>query len=180
MSKIYFQEISSNQPITIFGHTFQNAQEILASVNSSVNLKYVKILGEIEIFRSRKALPDIGVYIVNIYHPYPCFDSYDSCEDRHYNNLYFSRRPLTDQQIERLASQPILKYNEQQIGEGMTGEILPAIYIDGDHPTMTLASDRPYRLQTRNPRQVPTLSPRQHVLKRIWWKIMDFLLPLRH
>lgn len=146
MNKIYFQKLSAYEPVTIFGHTFKNADDILHAVTDTVDQQEVKPDKKITVYHPWMNEPVPGIYIANIYTPLPCFDSFDRCyEDRDYVNFYFSRQPFTEEQLDRLARQELLKDNGCLIAEGMSDEFLPAIYRDADHPTMTLATATPYQ-----------------------------------
>ena len=127
MTKRVFKEVSVETPIEIMGHVFPNIKAIRMAVG-----KYARIadplFGKRTIFDGTpKECPE-GLYVLQMYEPYPCFDSDDYAnEDRDYCNYFFSDRPFTNQQIEALA-QIKAEMNSRIINDQTPEWAFPAIY----------------------------------------------------
>lgn len=139
MTKRVFKEVSVETPIEIMGHVFPNIKAIRMAVG-----KYARIadplFGKRTIFDGTpKECPE-GLYVLQMYEPYPCFDSDDYAnEDRDYCNYFFSDRPFTNQQIEALA-QIKAEMNSRIINDQTPEWAFPAIYYRGDGNIMIVAT----------------------------------------
>jgi len=81
-----------------------------------------------------------GLYVLQMYDPYPCFDSDDYAnEDRDYCNYFFSTTPFTHQQIEQLANIKC-EMNSRIINESTPEWAFPAVYYSGEGNKMILAT----------------------------------------
>lgn len=139
MAKKIFKEVSIGNSVEIMGHVFPNLKAIRMAVG-----KYARIadplFGKRTIFDGTpKECPD-GLYVLQMYEPYPCFDSDDYAnEDRDYCNYFFSDKPFTEQQIEQLAHiKP--EMNSRIINERTPEWAFPSVYYQGDGNTMMVAT----------------------------------------
>jgi len=134
-----FKEVSVETPVVIMGHVFPNLRAIRMAVG-----KYARVadplFGRRNIFDGEpKDCPD-GLYVLQLYDPYPCFDSEDYAnEDRDYCNYFFSDKPFTNQQIEQLAHVKS-EMNSRIINEQTPEWAFPAVYYSGDGSKMIIAT----------------------------------------
>lgn len=133
MAIIQIREINKNAHVEILGHVFhglidmQNVVEAYCRVGSQP-------------WETEPKSPINGVHVVCIYEPYPCFDSDDYAnEDRDFSNYFFSIKPFTKQQIERLAKLPG-RFNAQMVSDNMPEWAIPAVYYRGDGDKMIVAT----------------------------------------
>lgn len=134
-----FKEVSIWNPVEVMGHVFPNLKAIRMAVG-----KYARIadplFGKRTIFDGTpKECPD-GLYVLQVYEPYPCFDSDDYAnEDRDYCNYFFSDKPFTEQQIEELAHIKA-EMNSRIINDRTPEWAFPSVYYEGDGNTMMIAT----------------------------------------
>ena len=81
-----------------------------------------------------------GLHIGNISKSYPTFDSYDSSDDRSYNNYVFSKKPFTEELMERYCKEIDINSNFCMVHENIPEEFLPILYYDGDSDCVLLAT----------------------------------------
>lgn len=139
MKKKIFRKIPIDSPIEIKGHIFPNLQAIRMAAG-----KYARIsdslFGPRSVFDIEPKVKTNGLYVMQMYEPYPCFDSEDYAnEDRDYCNYFFSTTPFTHQQIEQLAHvKP--EMNGRIINERTPEWAFPAVYYSGEGNIMILAT----------------------------------------
>lgn len=139
MKRKVFEIIPVDTPVKIMGHVFPNLKAIRMSVG-----KYARItesfFGERTIFDGTPKDCPAGIYVLQMYEPYPCFDSDDYAnEDRDYCNYFFSDKPFTNQQIEALANiSP--EMNSRIINERTPEWAFPAIYYRGEGNQMIVGN----------------------------------------
>lgn len=119
-----------NEDIEILGYTFKGLDSIMKAVEVSSRIH--QIIGDRYIRRETPVMPVAGIHVLRLYEPYPCFDDFDyQYENRKFSNFFFSRHPLTDEDVNRLANMPV-KMNYCMIYDGMDIDVLPAVYYRGD------------------------------------------------
>lgn len=73
-----------------------------------------------------------GLHILEVYQLYPCFDSSDyAYEDRFFRNFFFSERPFTHEQINRIAFMKRVG-NLEFIRDEMPEWAFPCAYYKGE------------------------------------------------
>ncbi len=133
MKRINIKEIGKNSKIEIFGHVFYGLSDIKRAVET-----YCRI--ERDSWDTEPKSPVDGIHVICVYEPYPCFDSEDYAnEDRDYSNYFFSTRPFTKQQIDRL-SKLTGRCNAQIVCDTMPEWAAPAVYYNGDGDKMIVAT----------------------------------------
>lgn len=104
LSKVVLEDLPNDGKIEILGHVFTGIEEIS---------KAVEVKGRVTPdFRGERDLEEIipekpieGLHILELYQPYPCFDSYDSLyENRRYRNFFFSTTPFSMERINEIAN----------------------------------------------------------------------------
>ena len=70
---------------------------------------------------------------------YPTFDSFDSCDDRSYDNFAFSKAPLSADEYQTHRNLP-LGINYCMVTEKIPQHCLPILYYVGDFDYMLLAT----------------------------------------
>lgn len=80
-----------------------------------------------------------GLHILEIYEGYPCFDSSDyAYEDRFYQNFFFSNKPFTHEQINRIAFMKRVG-NLEFIRDEMPEWAFPSAYYVGEEDEIIYA-----------------------------------------
>lgn len=80
------------------------------------------------------------LHVVNLYVPYPCFDSYDYAnETRNYENFFISNQPFTEEDCIEMEKLPHA-YNYRYVVEDIPSKYLPIVYRDGDNRYMFVAT----------------------------------------
>ena len=82
----------------------------------------------------------MGLHIGNIWEGYPVFDSYDSSDDRSYNNYMIFHQPFTEDLMEQYCKQIKVHSNACMVHEDIPPLLLPIIYYNGDSDWVLLAS----------------------------------------
>ena len=82
----------------------------------------------------------MGLHIGNIWECYPVFDSYDSADDRSYNNYMISHQPFTEDLMEQYCKQIKVHSNACMVHEDIPRSLLPILYYNGDSDWVLLAS----------------------------------------
>ncbi len=73
-----------------------------------------------------------GLHVLEIYEPYPCFDSSDfAYEDRCYSNFFFSKKPFTPEEI-KIITELDRRGNLKFITDEMPEAALPSAYYEGE------------------------------------------------
>ena len=133
MATIYIREISKTSKVEILGHVFNGLSDIKKAVET-----YCRI--ERNSWNIEPKFPVNGLHVVCIYEPYPCFDTEDYAnEDRDYSNYFFSTKPFTKQQIDKLSKLPG-RCNAQIVSGSMPEWTVPAVYYSGDGDKMVVAT----------------------------------------
>lgn len=139
MLKKCFNEVSTDCPVEIMGHVFEDLAAIICAVGKSARI-LEPLYHKRDVFDSvAEGCPD-GMYVLKLYNPYPCFDSDDYVsEDRDYCNFFFSDVPFTDDMIDELARvRPGM--NSCIVNERMPEWAFPAVYYSGTGKHMLLAT----------------------------------------
>ncbi|MCH5319355.1 MAG: hypothetical protein J1E38_06560 [Paramuribaculum sp.] len=125
------KELGQDAKIEILGHTFDGLQDIESAVEITARVR-PDFFGDRRIERNVIGIDPEGIHVLDLYMPYPCFDSSDFLyENRKYHNYFFSKEPFTDKDIERIAGAP-MKMNYCLVHEEMDENLLPAVYFCGD------------------------------------------------
>ena len=133
MKRIYIQEVGKNSKVEILGHFFNGLVDIKKAVET-----YCRI--DRDSWNTVPQSPVNGIHVICVYEPYPCFDSEDYAnEDRDYSNYFFSIKPFTKQQIDRL-SKLSGRCNAQIVCDTMPEWAVPAVYYSGNGDKMVLAT----------------------------------------
>ena len=131
LSKVILETLPNDAKVEILGHFFQGVDEIR---------KAVEIRGTVmpdfghkrDLHNVKPEKPVNGIHVLELYQPYPCFDSSDSLyENRRYYNFFFSNTPFSDEMINGIVN---LKKgpNYCMVNEQMNPGFLPAVYFEGD------------------------------------------------
>lgn len=130
MKKIRIIELPPHDSFEVMRHTFRNLDEVRAAVSIEASPATVWSRNEVSIVEPKIAIT--GIYVAMIYESYPCFDSSDSIyEDRRYCNFFFSDKPFTIYDVERLRELPF-NFNFCYVNKDMPSWATPAIYWGGD------------------------------------------------
>ena len=130
---ICIREVSKTSKVEIFGHVFNDLSEIKKAVET-----YCRV--ERDSWDTEPKSPVNGLHVICIYEPYPCFDSEDYAnEDRDYSNYFFSTKPFTKQQIDKLSKLPC-RCNAQIVCDTMPDWAAPAVYYCGAGDRMRVAT----------------------------------------
>lgn len=127
--------ISINDSFEVFGYRFKGLDEVRAAVEIRSNIPFSSN-PYITTDTSRILIP--GIHVLELYERYPCFDSFDyDCENRYYQNWFFSRQPFTRQKVEKIAK---MEYhgNATLMPEQIEAIGLPHLYYVGDYGEMKL------------------------------------------
>lgn len=131
---------SISDTVEILGHTVADYQAILKAVEyaTSPGLTMINgrgkevIVSKPYIFSREPTLRIPGLHILEVYERYPCFDSSDyAYEDRYFNNYFFSDKPFTLEQINRIAYMKRVG-NLEFINDEMPEWSLPSAYYKGE------------------------------------------------
>lgn len=139
MRKPIIVEASIFDTVEILGHQIAGYKAILKAVDfSSSPGSTINRRGREEIFdkpyiSSRNPVERIpGLHILEVYEGYPCFDSSDyAYENRFYQNFFFSDKPFSREQINRIAFMKRVGCLEF-ITEEMPEWALPCAYYRGE------------------------------------------------
>ena len=120
--------------VTILGHEFHGLEDIqnhcvMAGKESLQDLRCWHREGVTE-------YPDI--HIGELYDDYPSFDSYDSCDNRTYQNYIFRTSLITEEDMEEAFKIPH-SFNFCMVHEHIPKECLPILYYSGEGEYMLLA-----------------------------------------
>jgi len=133
MGKVWIREVSKNSEIEILGHVFNGLSEIKEAVEVFCRMGWHH-------WNTDPTSKVEGIHVICVYERYPCFDSWDYAnEDREFSNYFFSDKPFTEQQIERLSKLPG-QCNAQIVNDSMPEWALPAVYYRGEGDTMVVAT----------------------------------------
>lgn len=134
MARIIIREFPKTAKIEILGHTFNGLSEIKQAV------EFYSRTGRNNRWKTDPRKPVDGVHVIQVYEPYPCFDSDDyACEDRDFCNFFFSKKPFSESDAIRLDQLPH-HCNAQMVHENMPEWAVPAVYYGGDCDTIIVAT----------------------------------------
>lgn len=133
MKRNKIMSIPTNSTITIQGITFNGLKQVKEAVEVimriETNLSGKRFFGEKE---PKARIQDI--HVAELFEPYPCFDSSDwEFEDRDTCIFCFSKKPFTEEELNRIAS-----YRHIQ---SLPIDALPALYYCGQGDIMILATE---------------------------------------
>lgn len=131
------QCLPKDSRICIEGCWFDGLEDIEAQAEMSGNPRHT--------FRKWYARKEykhnpMGLHIGNIWEGYPVFDSYDSSDDRSYNNYMISHQPFTEDLMEQYCKQIKVHSNACMVHEDIPPSLLPILYYNGDSDWVLLAS----------------------------------------
>lgn len=133
MSKIWIHEVSKTSKVVILGQVFNGLNDIKQAVEA-----YCRVGSKP--WDTEPKTPYEGIHLLCVYEPYPCFDSEDYAnEDRDFSNYFFSVKPFTKQQIERLSKLPGRR-NAKMVNDTMPEWAVPAVYYRGEGDIMLVAT----------------------------------------
>lgn len=125
MANIIIREFSKTAKIEILGHTFNGLAEIKQAV------EFYSRLGRNNRWKTEPKKPVDGLHVIELYEPYPCFDSEDfASEDRDFCNFFFATKPFSKSEVMRLEELPH-RFNAQIVDRRMPIWALPAVYYGG-------------------------------------------------
>lgn len=131
------ERVSTSCHIEVMGHEFRNLKEIQRAVGKSARLG--NKLGGRHIYEPKNIDCPIGMYVLDMYEPFPKFDYSDYMYDnREFHNYFFSDKPFTDKIIEEIATFRCMM-NYRIVNEDTPDWALPAIYYSDDEDTMIVA-----------------------------------------
>ena len=133
------QCLSKNGQICIEGYRFDGLEDIEAQAEMSGNPRHT--FSKWYARKEYKHNP-IGLHIGNIWESYPVFDSYDSADDRSYNNYMISHQPFSEDLMEQYCKQIKVHSNACMVHEDIPPSLLPIIYYNGDSDWVLLASKK--------------------------------------
>ena len=131
LSKVVLEVLPNDGKIEILGHVFTGIEEISKAVEVRGKMT-PDFRGERDLVECIPEKPIEDLHILELYQPYPCFDSYDSLyENRRFSNFFFSNIPFSDERINEIVN---LKKttNYCMVNEDMNVDFLPAVYFQGD------------------------------------------------
>lgn len=79
------------------------------------------------------------IHIGELYDDYPSFDSYDSCDNRTYQNYIFRTSPIAEEDMKEVFKIPH-NFNFCMVHEHIPKECLPILYYSGEGEYMLLAT----------------------------------------
>lgn len=134
-AKIMVKEAPLDGEIVILGHTFNGLKDISEAVGVTARITQSYFDKKRQISRKDPTKPVSGIYVLELYEPYPCFDAEDYAnENRKYHNFFFSTEPFTDEKINQIAK--LSRRNgfltNELVSDQMPAEYLPAVYFKGN------------------------------------------------
>lgn len=137
MGNNFLEKKATGCPIKVMGHLFKNLNEIQRAVGKRARLG--SKLGGRFIYEPKEIDCPTGMYVLDMFEPFPKFDYSDYMyDDREFHNYFFSDNPFTDDAIEEIAKFRS-KVNYRIINEFTPDWALPAIYYSDDEGTMIIA-----------------------------------------
>lgn len=125
-----------NERVTILGRTFDGLEDIK---------RHVEISGchldRLSSDRRQDVDSYDDVHIGKIYEGYPRFDSYDSADNRYYQNFIFRSEPVKDEDMKEAFRMDRLG-NFCMVHERIPEELLPILYYRGEGDYMLLATKK--------------------------------------
>lgn len=119
---VRIKELSINATIKLFGHKICG----LAALNAAVE-KSLYMGSSIDVYPREPKEKIAGLHVVEIWHPYPRFDSFDDCDNRSYSNYLVSDKEISDNDIKGFANGAHrIDYN--LVNDEMNPRYAPAIY----------------------------------------------------
>lgn len=133
------QCLPKNSKIDIDGYRFDGLNDIEAQVEMSGNPRHT--FSKWSAHKEYKHNSS-GLHIGNIWESYPVFDSYDSSDDRSYDNFMFSKTPMTEEMMELYCKQ-VKRYSDAcMVHEYIPTDFLPVLYYNGDSDYVLLATTK--------------------------------------
>lgn len=120
--------------ITVLGHTFDGLEDVIKH-RGLVGKEFIRRL---DCFTPQGVSVYPDIHIGELYENYPVFDSYDSGDDRTYQNYIFRRDEITVQEMETVFA-IARKGNFCIVHEHVPEEMLPILYYGGEGKYMLLA-----------------------------------------
>lgn len=122
--------------ITVLGHTFDGLEDIAAhceivakehSIGVTYNVPY-----EYRVYRD--------IHVGKFYADYPCFDSFDACDNRSYQNFIFRKEQITCEEMRRTLKAVPHNIDFCMVHESIDYNYMPILYYKGEGDYMLLAS----------------------------------------
>lgn len=135
-SKMKIIELPITTTISVFGHQINGLAALKAACSKSHYLE--SCFGGVD--KHDPKSPIAGLYVAELWHPYPRSDSDDWSDNRVYSNFLISDKPISDSDILAFAREPG-KYNYCLVTENMNPRFVPAVYYVGDGGKMLLATN---------------------------------------
>lgn len=137
MANNILEKVSTNCPVEVMGKVFKNLREIQQAVGKGARLG--NRLGGRFIYEPKEIVCPSGIYVLDMFEPFPKFDYSDYMYDnREFHNYFFSDKPFTDDVIEEISKFRSL-VNYRIVNEFTPDWALPAIYYSDDEDTMIVA-----------------------------------------
>lgn len=133
--EVHIKVVPRDGQILILGHTFNGLTDISEAVGVTARITQSYFDKKRQISRKDPTKPVSGIYVLELYEPYPRFDAEDyATENRKYHNFFFSPEPFTDEKINQIAK--LSRRNgfltNELVSDQMPAEYLPAVYFGGD------------------------------------------------
>lgn len=147
--------------ITILGHTFNGLEDIAAhceivakehSMGVTYNVPY-----EYRVYRD--------IHVGKFYADYPCFDSFDACDNRSYQNFIFRKEQITCEEMRRTLKAVPHNRDFCMVHESIDYNYMPILYYKGEGDYMLLASWKDMRGEEVNS-ELHTAIPDENAQKK--------------
>lgn len=126
-----------NDRINVLGHDFNGLEDVVNHCMISGRGSYWGL----DCFKPSVINEYSDIHIGELYENYPKFDSFDSGDDRVYQNFIFRTNPITENEMKEVFKIPH-KSNFCMVHENIPVDCLPILYYRGDGDYMLLASGR--------------------------------------
>ncbi len=122
--------------ITILGHEFNGLED----VQNHCVMQGKESLQSLRCWYREGVTEYPDIHIGELYDDYPSFDSYDSCDNRTYQNYIFRTASITEDNMKEAFKIPH-SFNFCMVHEHIPTECLPILYYSGEGEYMLLATD---------------------------------------
>lgn len=137
LSEYDIQCYNINDKFTILGHTFNGLEDVI--MHRKIFSR--KQIGSFDCYSASDKDSYSDICIGELYDSYPIFDSYDSADNRTYQNYIFRKEIITVQDMMMVSE--ITDYsNYCLVHEHIPSDLLPILYYKGDGNYMLLATNK--------------------------------------
>lgn len=137
LSEYDIQCYNINDKFTILGHTFNGLEDVI--MHRKIFSR--KQIGSFDCYSVSDKDSYSDICIGELYDSYPIFDSYDSADNRTYQNYIFRKKLITVQDMMMVSE--ITDYsNYCLVHEHIPSDLLPILYYKGDGNYMLLATNK--------------------------------------